>query len=397
MTARADTGALPQESGAATAAGELAAVRFVRLQGVMAARGVDAVLLSRWTHGVLVSGARRVQIGGSGGGAPWVVVSGAPAPHVFTTDPDGRPAWIPCTHVHPLPWDPATLVARIAAIVADGGAARGVGSGGRRVAYDVLSVSMLERLRGAMPDARFEDAAPLLAAARRPKAAAELERLARAAAKAARATAAAGRVLEPGRSGGEVAAAAYAAMGADAVGYPLAEVDVSRLAVDGTLHSLSRRAEPCGPASAHIVIDVLVSDEGFAGRCVRTFVCGGPIPGSARNLENRWRAAVERLAVAARPGAIPADLLRAARGLPRPPRGLLAHGLGIGVEPPLVAADETPERNADTAPDLEIGDVLALLPCVGDDRTGLHWASATVRVGPEGSVVLEPGSDGAKG
>jgi Xaa-Pro dipeptidase len=404
MTARVDTEGSPREHAASTAAGELAAARFARLADAMAARGIDAVLLSRWTHGVLVSGARRVQVGGSGGGAPWVVVArGAPAPHVFTTDPDGRPAWVPGDHVHPLPWDPATLAARIATVVAGGSDASGDRSGSGRIAYDVLAVSMLERLRRALPGARFEDAAPLLAAARRPKSAAEIERLARAAAKAARAVAAARRALEPGVSSGDVAAAAYAAMGADAVGYPLAEVDVSRLAADGTLHSLSRRAEACGPTGARIVVDVVVGEDGFAGRCVRTFVCGAPTRGGQADLESRWREAVGRLARAARPGALAVDLREAARGLPPPPRGPLAHGLGIGIEPPWVLAVETAGWDADTDTkadtdtdadtDLGIDDVLALLPCVGDGRTGFHWASEIVRVGPEGSVAVERGSE----
>jgi Xaa-Pro aminopeptidase len=395
MTAPVDTDESPREHAMSAAAGELAAARFARLADAMAARGVDAVLLSRWNHGVLVSGARRIQVGGSGAGAPWVVVArGARAPHVFTTDPDGRPVWVPASHVHPLPWDPAGLVARIAAIVAGGDDARGGGFGTGRIAYDVLSVSMLERLRRAFPGARFEDAAPLLAAARRPKCAAEIERLARVASKAARAVAAAGRVLDPGVSSGDVAAAAYAVMGAEAVGYPLAEVDVSRLGAGGVLQSLVRRVEPCGPAGARIVVDVVVSEDGFAGRCVRTFVCGMPTRGSPSDLESRWRAAVGSLVRAARPDAPAADLQQAARGLPRPPRGPLAHGLGIGIEPPWVLADETPKRNADTGADLAIGDVLALLPCVGDDRAGFHWASEIVRVRPEGGVVLERGTQG---
>ncbi len=395
-----------------------AAERYARLARALDVGGIDALLLSRWTHGVLVSGARRVQVGGSGGGAPWVVVTrGRPAPIVFTTDPDGRPPWLPVECVRPFAWDPESLVRQIADLVRE--SRRGVVAG-TRIAYDVLSVAMLERLGGALPGARFEDAGDLLYAARGPKSAAEIERLADAAAKAERATVAAGLVVTRGGSGRSAVAAAYRQMSADGVGFPLAEVEVSALRIDGRRARLLRYNDaPSG--RFFVVVDVALSVGGVAGRCIRTFLHGLPAmpPGDTRTRD--WRRAVDGLRAVACPGATPGAMRTAAVDTVIPPGGLLAHGLGVGIEPPYVTLDEevaaggiageasgaeavskTERSPAGSRPSaaaagpastaLRVGDVLLLAPCVAD-AGGEIWSSVTVVVGESGGRRLDGRSE----
>src|SRR5437899_11144624 len=85
----------------------------------MARHGVGALLLATPHLAAFASGARRVQVAGSGGGLPWVViVAGAPSAVVFTADPDGAPSWMPRSAVEPLLWDHARARRRLAELVA---------------------------------------------------------------------------------------------------------------------------------------------------------------------------------------------------------------------------------------------------------------------------------------
>jgi hypothetical protein len=95
---------------------------------------------------------------------PMTVVTGNDVPHVITADPDGA-EHLPATHVHPLVWNPATLVEQLPEWL--GAARSGV------VGVDVLSPGGLELARAALPEARIVDAIPLLASARLVKTAGE--------------------------------------------------------------------------------------------------------------------------------------------------------------------------------------------------------------------------------
>jgi len=309
--------------------------RYHRLQAAMHAARVDAVLLSRWTHGFAVSGARRVQVGGSGGGVPWVVVTrGAPAPHVFTPDPDGLPDWIPAEAVHPLCWAPEALARVVAEICARTEPGREL-----CVAYDVLSVGMLGRLARELPGARFEDVQPLLAEVRSAKSDTEVAALRDAHDRARRAAAAAGAALRPGCGAADVEAAAYEQMALDGIGFPLAEIGLWVVAL-GSPTLASRRAGTF-TVGARLIVDVVVSDGGVCGRALRTFVCGRSPTVEEQALGRCWRDAVEGIARVLRPGCRAEQLREAIDAVASPDGGvasveLLAHGVGIGIEPPFV-------------------------------------------------------------
>jgi Xaa-Pro aminopeptidase len=363
--------------------------RYQRLQTAMRAAGVDAVLLSRWTHGFAVSGARRVQVGGSGAGAPWVIVAcGAPAPHVFTPDPDGVPDWIPASNRHPLQWSPEALARTVADICARAGRVR-------CLAYDVVSVGMLERLGHQLPSARFEDAQPLLAAVRRAKSATEIAALRDAHDKAARAAAAGGAALRPGAGSADMEAAAYEQMARDGIGFPLAEIGLW-VAPPGApaLASSPVRSFTVG---ARVIIDVMVSDAGVCGRALRTFVCGRNPTVEEEALGRCWRDAVERIASVLRPGCRAQQLRDAIDAAVAAPGGgvaqadsveLLAHGVGIGIEPPFARLASSGHGQTPAEPGLAEGAVVLVAPRVVRADAGEMWASETMAVTRGGGRAL---------
>jgi Xaa-Pro aminopeptidase len=365
--------------------------RYRRLQTAMRAAGVDAVLLSRWTHGFAVSGARRVQVGGSGAGAPWVIVAcGAQAPHVFTPDPDGLPDWIPAPNRHPLQWNPEALADAVQALIE----IRTGGGRARCLAYDVLSVSMLERLGRRLPGARFEDVQPLLAEVRRSKSDTETAALREAHDKAARAAAAAGAALRPGGGRADVEAAAYEQMARDGIGFPLAEIEVRVVPSSQTPASGRESRFTVG---ARLVVDVMVSDAGVCGRALRTFVCGRDPTVDEEALGRCWRGAVEEIASVLRPGCRVQQLRDAIDATVAAPDGgvasveLLVHGVGIGIEPPfarLASAGgiRAPAHAAEAG--LAEGAVLLVAPRVVRTDAGEMWASETMAVTRDGGRVL---------
>jgi Xaa-Pro dipeptidase len=125
-----------------------------RLQSAMAARGIDALLAAHSRTVVGVSGARRIPLRGDDGPSPTLVLTLEGPPQLCTPDPDGA-LHLPADHVHAMPFDPEWLPSRLPGWLGD--AAHGV------VALEDVSPATLARLRVALPDARFIDAAGVLA------------------------------------------------------------------------------------------------------------------------------------------------------------------------------------------------------------------------------------------
>jgi Xaa-Pro aminopeptidase len=176
----------------------LARERFARTLEAMEGERIDLLLLARAGNAQYVSGARRVQVAGSGGGVPSVIVSrGSAAPLVYTTDLDGIPAWMAGSG-RPMWWSPANLVDDIRTLAAPL-------SPSLRVAYDVLSVAFLNLLENALPGAEWKDAEELLARLRAVKSADEIVLGERALRTAEDSLDRVSRALQPGMSGRELA------------------------------------------------------------------------------------------------------------------------------------------------------------------------------------------------
>jgi Xaa-Pro aminopeptidase len=327
-----------------TAADAGARARFLRVQAAMARQNVGALLLATPHLGVFASGARRVQVAGSGGSLPWVVVvRDAPSAVVFTTDPDGAPSWMPSAAILPLYWDRERQLARIAALVA---AADGA------VGCDVWSPSVRALAEGL--GRPLVDAQPILAAAMAGRSEAEMDAI-RSALDAARAgLAAAVAALEPGTSPAALVAAASATMSAVASGFPLGQARIWRMPA----------MERLGPEDRCRAGDVLALEwgvwrSGQAGLAGTTAACGGE---DLTSRHRRWFEVSCALAKACRAGSTTADVRAAARSAGASQAGLVAHGLGSGIEPPLV------DLEADDALPLAAGAVLVLAPVVDGYR-----------------------------
>ncbi len=314
--------------------------RYERLQAAMARRGVGTLLLATPHLAAFASGARRVQTAGSGGTLPWVVVAaGAPSAVVFTTDPDGAPPWMPRDAVEPLRWNRTAQLDRLVALVLPGEGA---------IAIDVLS-PVLREVLGAT-GRLLVDAAPLLVEAAAGRSEEEVEAVRRAvvAARAGLAAALAGAV--PGATLAALVARFARTLGAAGVGFPLTE----GLAWSAD-RRLARRApeDPLEHGEA-VVLELGCQLGGYAG--VAGDTTGADV--ELGPLRRQWRDAVESLAVHCRPGVTTADLRAAAAAEGLGQIGLLAHGLGVGLEPPYCALDAE-----DVEPLLE-GTVLVLAPVV---------------------------------
>ena len=313
----------------------LALARHARVQAAMARRGVGAVLLATPHLAAFASGARRVQVAGSGGALPSVViVAGAPSAVVFTADPDGAPSWMPRAAVEPLVWDRERALCRLAGLV---GPAPGT------VACDVFSPALREAIGRPLVDAR-----PLLAEAAAPRTADEIAavqsalRAARSALRAACRAAASVPALVAGFAAGMRRAGA---------GFPLGEGLVWR-----TGPRFVRLPATAALAAGEVVaLELGLYLGGHAGVAGDTVVVGG---GNLAAPRRAWFAALCAVAKRCRPGATAADLRAAAISAGARQEGLLAHGLGVGIEPPFV------DLAGEDAEPLRPGTVLVLAPVV---------------------------------
>lgn len=318
----------------------LARERYTRVQAAMARHGVGALCLATPHLATFASGARRVQIAGSGGTMPWVLITaGAPSAVVFTTDPDGVPGWIPRSAVEPLCWSRERQLARLAKLVAPT-----TGT----VACDVFSPALAAALAGRT----LVDAAPLLAEAVAPRTSGELAAIRRALAAARTGLRAVEAGLAPDATPALLHARFAETMSAAGAGFPLAEGSIRaggrRLALDEALG-----------AARIVTLEFGLYLEGHAGVAGDTVACGGS---DVTDAKRAWSEALCALAKRCRAGASTLELRDEAACIGAGQDGLLAHGLGVGIEPPLV------DLRDDTRARLEAGTVLVLAPVVDGFR-----------------------------
>ena len=129
---------------------------------------------------------------------------------------------------------------------------------------------------------------------------------------------------------------------------------------------------------------------GYEGTATGTWVCQGqpvPPPAPLVSLHRRWRVAIDAMLEQCRPGTAPERLREAwiATGEPLPPV-LLAHGVGIGVEPPLIGGALGPV-DADPEP-LHAEMVLMVQGYVWEPGVGGYLGSETVRISADGPVTM---------
>ncbi|HET9874240.1 MAG TPA: M24 family metallopeptidase [Mycobacterium sp.] len=349
--------------------------RRERALAQMEAHDLDVLVLGRQANVRYVSGAPQLWIAGTRPFGPTcVLVRQTGAIHLLSTWDEGVPDDIPHENLYGIAWNPTNTIAVLARVE---GAATA-----KRVGTDAMSPVFAQLLPLAFPNAELVDGEPAMREARRIKTPDEVVALRAAIEVAQSALAAAVTALEPGVSEQTLTGVLLEAMTAGGVSTPATQ-DVAwvtsrehpwrRVAGDGRVHPGDLVAFSAGVLAG-----------GYVGEVGRTHPVGGQPGGDA--VYRRWDALWDRLAGACRPGAACSDLLGAYAdaGEPLPPMPV-AHGLGLGFDPPVVSA-QLPATAA--GEHLEPGMVLAVTGYVFEPGVGAVFGREAVLITDDGHDVL---------
>ncbi|GFG75445.1 peptidase M24 [Mycobacterium botniense] len=329
---------------------------------------MDALLLSGVGDVHYVSGARQLGRAGVLPFAPVAVVLRHTARvHLLSTWDEGVPPEIGRDELYPLSWNPANLMAALARIPGLREA--------RRVGTDGLTPVFAALIAELCPSAELVDAAAVMRSARRVKTPEEIICHQVAAAIAEAALSALTDALAPGISERELLGVYYERVAGLGVPYPPSE-------------SVCFATPTRGPVTfRHLVSDRRIGDgelvvlapgalyAGYQAGLARTWVAGCSAPPGTSDVAARCARGMDALLAACRPGNTGADLYRAwaSTGNPEPPVPL-AHGLGLGAEPPLIGLGRGHGAKLDE------GMVLSVQSWVAEEGVGGCLERATVLI-----------------
>ncbi|MBW0018012.1 MAG: aminopeptidase P family protein [Mycobacterium sp.] len=355
--------------------------RRERALAQMAAHDLDILVLGRQANIRYITGAPQLWIAGTRPFGPMCAVVRATGDiYLNSTDDEGVPEEIGHDHLYGLAWNPMTLIDVLKKI--DGADAA------RRVGTDAITPTFAALLPEAFPNAELVDAEPAMRAARRVKTPDEITAMARALRVAEDGIAMAVAELRPGVTERSLAGAVLQAMAAGGVSTPATQ---DAAWVTSREHPF-RRARTTNGAVREGDLVALAAGAlagGYVAEAGRTYPAGGIAGDATRDLYRRSNALHSRLIDACRPGASTHELLAAyqAAGEPVPPMPV-AHGLGLGFDPPVVsetlwAAGEHDHLEADM--------VLAITGYVWQEGVGAVFRRDTVHVTEDGAHVLTTG------
>lgn len=269
------------------------------------------------------------------------------------------------------------------------------------VGLDVLPADLWDRLRAALPDARFERVDEFLAGLRRIKSPAEQELIEGASAMGRRAVSAFLEAVKPGATEADAAAAAISSVAADGGGVYLATVSSGPFTWSFTTDPLpgwSTRVLREGELVRFDLVSVL---HGYLSDFGRTVAVGDPMPGQSRLIEVLHRG-LDAAIAAVGPG-VPAKVVVDAGdaalrdegvalepGQPGPLRTAYpphwGHGLGLGWERPWMIDSEEVV--------IEPGMYLAIERAVELEGVGTACAEQNMLVTESRVRLLTEGPDG---
>lgn len=339
MTTVDDLGTMALDDGGRVDFARLRSDRRARCLAQMAEHDLDVLVLGREANARFASGARRLWTAGTRPFAPsCVVVRESGDVHVLSTWDTGIPPEIDRSHLYGTTWNPAILTTEVAAIPGVAGA--------RRIGVDGMTGRAAALLDAVAPRADVVDGTAAMLAARRTKSAGELACIRTAVAVAEAGIAAAAAHLAPGVRERHLTGRYLEAMASLGVTTPVSEgaCCVTPRSADGALGdpplrlvATDRQVE----TGDLVALSGGALYAGYAGVVARTRVCsGGSGDDAVDALGERWAALWAALAGALRPGATGADVLAAytASGEPLPPFPIV-HGVGLGMEPPVIGRD----------------------------------------------------------
>jgi len=348
--------------------------RRERALAQMEAQDLDVLVLGRQANVRYVTGAPQLWVAGTRPFGPiCMVVRSTGEIHLNSTWDEGMPDDIPHDRLYGLAWNPMTLIDVLKGI--DGA------STAKRVGTDALTPTFAKLLPMAFPNAELVDAEPAMRAARRIKTPDEVAALRSALVVAEQSLATAVAALQVGATEHDLTGILLEAEAAGGVSTPATQ--------DGAW--VTSREHPWRRARSDgriengdlVAFSAGVLADGYVGEVGRTWPAGDADPSA---LYDRWNALWDRLAAACQPGQPASGLLAAyeAANEPLPPMPV-AHGLGLGFDPPVV----TPELKTTAAEEiLEPGMVLSVTGYVWQEGVGAVFGREAVHVTPDGPEVL---------
>jgi Xaa-Pro dipeptidase len=354
----------------------LRAQRRAKVFSGMETHHLDALVLGGLGNVRYVSGARTLGRFGVLPFAPLaVVVAETARVHVLSTWDEGVPPEIGRDQLYGMSWNPVNLMNALAAIPGLRQA--------RRVGTDGLTPMIAGLLSELVTTADLVDAAPVMAAARRIKTPDEITCLEVASAIAEAALTALDDALAPGITERELLGVYYERVSTLGAPYPPSESVCFATSARGPVrfrHLVSDRPIRRGEL---VVLAPGALYAGYEAGLARTRPAGDFAPPGAEKLAGQCARGMDALLAACRAGNTGADLYRAWQDAgnnesPVP----LAHGLGLGAEPPLIGLGRG------SAVPLEEGMVLCVQSWVAEEGVGGFLERATVLIENRGASTL---------
>jgi len=346
--------------------------RRERALAQMEAHDLDVLVLGRQANVRYFSGAPQLWVAGTRPFGPiCTIVRSTGEIHLNSTWDEGIPDDIPHDHLYGLAWNPMTLIGVLKGIAG--------ASTARRVGTDALTPSFAKLLPMAFPNAEIVDGEIAMRAARRIKTSDEVATLRGALRVAEASLAVAVGELRDGITEQALTGVMLEAQAAGGVSTPATQDGAW---VTSREHPW-RRARSDGRIQTGdlVAFSAGVLADGYVGEVGRTWPVG-EVDASA--LFERWNALWDRLAAACEPGQPASGLLAAYADEPLPPMPV-AHGLGLGFDPPVVAA----QLRATAAEEiLEPGMVLSVTGYVWQEGIGAVFGREAVLITPDGPEVL---------
>jgi Xaa-Pro aminopeptidase len=353
-------------------------LRFGRRQRALAqmeSHDIDVLVLGRQANVRYVTGAPQLWIGGTRPFGPvCVMLRGTGEIYLMSTDDEGVPDEIGRDRLYGLAWNPMTFIDVLKKI--DGS------STARRVGTDALTPTFATLLPMAFPNAEFVDGELPMLSARRIKTADEIAAMTPALRVAEAGLAAGVDELRPGVSEQILAGAVLEAMAAGGVSTPATQ---DAAWVTSREHPWRTAGDGEVREGDLVVLSAGSLADGYVAEVARTWPVGQQDE-SARELYQRLNALWDRLIATCQPGRRAADLLTAYQdvGEPLPPMAV-AHGLGLGFDPPVVSR-QLPATAA--AERLDTGMVLALTGYVWQEGRGGALRRDSLVITDDGPQVL---------
>jgi Xaa-Pro aminopeptidase len=364
------------EDGSRTDFTGLRAQRRAKVFDGMARHGLDALLLGGVGNVRYASGARQLGRAGVLAFAPAaVVVAQTGKVHLLSTWDEGVPPEIGREDLYGLVWNPVNLASELGEIPGLRAAAR--------VGTDGLTPMFAALIADHVTTAEIVDAAPVMQAARQVKTPDEITCVNVAAALAESALTAMEDALLPGVAERDLLGVYHERVAVLGAPNPPSEAVCFATPTQGPVrfrHLATGR--PIGDGEL-VVLAPGALYAGYEAGLACTRIAGRPEPPGAAGLADRCARSLEALLSVCGPGNTGADLYRAWRQAGNPePEVALAHGLGLGAEPPVIGFG----RGADAVILQDM--VLCVQSWVTEVGTGGFLQRVTVHIDGDGPSVL---------